>query len=505
MILIIDFGSQTTHLIGRRLTDLGVEVKIVDPDEALVQIKILKPAGIILSGGPLSVYADKAPIVDPKIFALNIPVLGICYGWQLTAKLLKGKVEYHAQEYGPTTLKIQEFTDLFYGLPDKFAVYESHGDSVVKLPKDFEILASTGSVEFAAVKHKEKKIFGVQFHPEMEHTEFGSQILQNFATRVCSLALKPKELEIDKMIAEIKEKVGSHQVIGAFSGGTDSAVAGTIVARAIGKQFIPIYVDSGLMREETLSRIKNDFPKILGIKVKVIEARQRFLKALKGVTDPEQKRKTIGKLYIDIFEEEMQKHKDVKFLLQGTTYADFIHSQGSKRSAHIKSHHNVGGLPKNMKLKLLEPLRYFYTDQVRQIGLKLGLPKSVVFQQPFPGPGHAVRILGEVTAQRLAKQVQADMIVVQELKKAGWYEKAFQCWSIMTGTKSTAVKGDGRAYAEVVAVRAVTTKDRMSAEWLQIPYEILARISTRIVNEVPDISRVVYDITSKPPATMEWE
>ncbi len=505
MILIIDFGSQTTHLIGRRLKDMGISMQIIDPDHAIGVIKTQPPAGIILSGGPASVYEPGAPSIDKQIFKMGIPILGICYGWQLMAQLLGGKVESGKKEYGPTNLVTKDFHDLFYGSPKRSVVFESHGDSVMKLPTGFIVLASTPSVEYAAVGFPIPKMYGVQFHPEVHHTRFGKQLLENFSTRICGLAVKPVRLDLQAMISEIKEKVGSKKVIGAFSGGTDSSVAGVLVARAIGKQFIPVYIDSGLMRDETLQRIKNTFPKLLGTSVRIIHAREQFLQTLKGVTDPEQKRKVIGKLYIDLFQAEASKHQDVEFLLQGTTYADFIHSQGTKRSAHIKSHHNVGGLPKDLKFKLLEPLRYFYTDEVRKIGLKLGLAKEVVFQQPFPGPGHAVRIMGEVTAERLAKQVLADSIVVEEMQKSGQYAKIFQCWSIMTGANSTAVKGDGRFYGEVIAIRIVKSKDRMTADWARVPYKVLAKLSTRLVNEVPGISRVVYDITTKPPATMEWE
>ncbi|KKQ35521.1 MAG: Glutamine-hydrolyzing GMP synthase [Microgenomates group bacterium GW2011_GWA2_37_6] len=504
-ILVVDFGSQTAHLITRRLKDLGIESQLIDPDDALKVCSKSKPSGIIFSGGPASVYEKGAPKVDPKIFSLNIPILGICYGWQLMAHLMGGEVESGNKEYGPTILTISKFDSIFYGLPKVTKVIESHGDTVEKMPAGFVEIATTETVKFAAVQNLDKKFYGVQFHPEAHHTEHGTEMLKNFATRVCNLSLNPQKLDVAEMIAEIKEKVGNKKVIGAFSGGTDSVVAGALVAKAIGKNFIPFFVDSGLMREETIDRIKNKFPKILGVPVEIISARELFLARLRGVTDPENKRKKIGALYIELFEKEMKKHKDVKYLLQGTTYADFIHSQGSKRSAHIKSHHNVGGLPKDMKLKLLEPLRYFYTDQVREIGLKIGLPKEMIFQQPFPGPGHAVRIVGEVTKERLAKQVQADMIVVEELRKSGWYKKVFQCWSVMTGINSTAVKGDGRFYGEVVAVRIVNSKDRMSAEIARVPFEVLEKIASRIVNEVPNISRVVYDITSKPPATMEWE
>lgn len=505
MILIIDFGSQTAHLIGRRLKDLGVEVALVDPDAVLVEIEKLKPAGIILSGGPASVYEKGAPTIDKKIFSLDIPVLGICYGWQLTAHLLGGEVKPMSKEYGPTKLMLKDTSDLFYGLPPTFQVFESHGDTVVKAPKGFDIIAQTRTVQFAGVRHKQKKIYGVQFHPEVEHTHHGTDLLERFATRLCNLNLNPEKIDVEAIIRHISQEVGEAKVIGAFSGGTDSAVAGTMVARAIGKQFIPVYVESGLMRDETFKRIQKVFPKIFGTKVIVVQAKQRFLKALKGVRDPEKKRKVIGKLYIDIFEEEMKKYKGVKFLLQGTTYADFIHSKGSKRSAHIKSHHNVGGLPTKMSLALLEPLRYFYTDQVREIGALLGLPQEITHQQPYPGPGHAVRIVGEITRKRLEQQVLADAIVVDELKRSGWYQKIFQCWSVMTGANSTAVKGDSRFFGEVVGLRIVTTKDRMTADWARIPHNVLAQISARIVNEVPNVSRVVYDITTKPPATMEWE
>lgn len=507
MIIIVDFGGQTAHLISRRINDFGIENELVQPDQAISYIEKSNPLGIILSGGPSSVYEKNAPTIDKKIFKLDIPILGICYGWQLTAHLLHGKVKSGKKEYGPTNLQINNYADLFYGLPQTTRVFESHGDSVFQIPPDFNILASTENVEYAAVKHSSSKIYGLQFHPEMYHTKHGNLMLKNFVTRICNIGLQPNKLDIKSMIAEIKEKVGEKKVIGAFSGGTDSAVAGALVAQAIGKQFIPVYIDSGLMREGMLERIKNDFHKILGIKIKIINARKEFLERLTGITDPELKRKTIGNLYIELFEREMKKYANVKFLLQGTTYADFIQAkgQGKKHSAHIKSHHNVGGLPEKMKLKLLEPLRYYYTDQVRKIGLKLKLPTDVVYQQPFPGPGHAVRIVGELTEQRLNQQIQADAIVVDELKKAKWFHKIFQCWSIMTGTNSTGVKGDGRFYGEVVAVRILNTKDRMTADWVRLPYVILDRISTRIVNEVPGVSRVVYDITTKPPATMEWE
>ncbi len=505
MMYIIDFGSQTCHLIGRRLTDLGIDNTIIEPENALHTIKLKLPHGIIFSGGPNSVYEKGAPSIDRSIFNLDIPILGICYGWQLTSHMLGGQVNLVKSEYGPADLRVNSFDDLFYGFPEKSTVWESHGDTVVKMPKGFVATASTHTVPFAAARHIKKQIYGVQFHPESSHTEQGSLLFENFATRICKVSLVPKKINIEEIVAQIRQKVGNANVIGAFSGGTDSAVAGALVARAIGKKFIPVYIDSGLMRADTIARIRSDFPKVLGIKVKIIHAKKEFLSVLKGVTDPEKKRKIIGGLYVKLFEQEVLKHKNATFLMQGTTYADFIHSKGTKNAAHIKSHHNVGGLPKNMKLKLLEPLKYFYTDQVRQIGELLKLPKDVVYQQPFPGPGHAVRILGEVTEDRLKKQVLADAVLVDEMKKVGWYEKVFQCWTILTNSQSTAVKGDGRFFGDVIALRVVSTKDRMSADWVDLPYDVLQKISTRIVNEVRGVSRVVYDITTKPPATMEWE
>lgn len=505
MILIVDFGSQTTHLIGRRLTDMGVKVLIVTPEDAPKSLVESKPKGIILSGGPSSVYEKGAPTLPKSFLASGIPMLGICYGWQLMAHLLGGSVKPSRKEYGPAQIQIKGESLLFSHVTSPTTVWMSHGDSVVKSPSGFVSIGSTDMVEFGAVENPKIKMYGIQFHPEVTHTERGSDMLANFVTRICNLPLKPKKIDISLMIEQIKNTVGNKIVIGAFSGGTDSAVAGALVARAIGNQFKPFYVDNGLMRDETLSRIKNVFPKLLGIPVEIISAEKEFLAVLKKVTDPEKKRKAIGKEYIMCFEKQLKKYKGAQFLMQGTTYADFIHSQGTKHSAHIKSHHNVGGLPKHMKLSLLEPLKYFYTDQVREIGALLGLPKEVTHQQPFPGPGHAVRILGEVNAMRLAKQKQADSILLDEMRKSGWYEKVFQCWTILTGTNSTAVKGDGRFYGEVVALRIVNTTDRMSVDWVYPPHELLRTISARIVNEVPEVSRVVLDITTKPPATMEWE
>jgi GMP synthase (glutamine-hydrolysing) len=509
MVLIVDFGSQTAHLIGRRLRQLGVKTEYAHPEEALDRIKNQESRirGIILSGGPASVYEKGAPFVDKAIFELGIPVLGICYGWQLTAHLLGGSVESGTKEYGPEKLELRiknHESGILQGFPDSSTVIVSHGDSVTKLPEGFINLASTKSVEFSAVINEKKKIYGVQFHPEAAHTEYGTELFKNFAL-LCGEKLEPLDLDPQKIIDEIKQTVGNSKVIMAVSGGVDSTVAAYLIGKAIGSNLIPVYVDSGLMRADTDKLVRHIFTKLIHADLVIIDARKRFLDSLKGVTDPEQKRKIIGGLYIDIFQEIADRHKDAKFLGQGTIYSDVIESKGSKHASHIKSHHNVGGLPAELKLKLLEPNRNYYKDEVRDIGRLAGLPEEVVMQQPWPGPGHAVNIMGEVTEKRLAQVMQADQIVVEEMKKAGLYEKVFECFAVMTGAYSTAVKGDGRVYAEVAAVRSYDSVDIMTAEWSRIPHEVLASISSRIVNEVPDVSRVVYDITTKPPATMRWE
>lgn len=525
MIIIVDFGSQTAHLIGRRLKELGIKVKIIQPEKILHFVQNDKSVkGIILSGGPASVYEKNATTINKKIFSLNIPILGICYGLQLTAHLLGGKVVSGRKEYGPTKLKIANCKlKIVKDLPKSFVVWMSHGDEVTKLPKGFKAIGSSIGVPFAFVENKDKKIYGLQFHPEVEHTEYGSQILKNFV-EIC-LGCHPefisgsqtKEIlkrvqhdnSVGNIINKIKKIVGEEDyVIGAVSGGVDSTVAAALTAKAIGKRFIPIYVDNGLMREGTQEYVIRIFKKI-GIKPVVIKVIGEMLGKLKKISDSEQKRKAIGNFYIKIFEREMKKllvkKIPVQYLLQGTIYSDVIESQGTRNSAKIKSHHNVGGLPKKMKIKLLEPMRNFYKDEVRAIGRKLGLPEEFVNKQPFPGPGYAVRIRGEVTAERLKMEKKADGIVLSELEKAGILPKVFLSFPVMTGAYSTAVKGDGRQFGEVVAIRVVESKDVMTSAWARLPYEILQKISSRIVNEIPGISRVVYDITTKPPATMEWE
>ncbi len=533
MISIVDFGSQTTHLIGRRIRELGTNFKILYPTEILKQAhNDRKIRGIILSGGPSSVYEKGAPTMDPEIFSLGIPILGICYGLQLTAHLLGGKVISGKKEYGPAILKFEIQNSKFEiakDLPKSFVVWMSHGDEVVKIPEGFKIIGSTEHVPYAFVEDRKRKIIGLQFHPEVEHTEYGLQIFKNFLAmcdlessseffvklkikneklKITSKNSKMDYLEIKKIQENIINTVGNSHVIGAVSGGVDSTVAATLTAKAIGKRFVPIYVDNGLMREGTKEHVLKIF-KNLGARPIVINAVGEMLKRLKGVVDSEKKRKIIGNFYIEIFErirkKLLKKKIPVEFLLQGTIYSDVIESQGTKHASKIKSHHNVGGLPKKMKIKLLEPLRNFYKDEVRQIGKVIGLPEEFINKQPFPGPGYAVRIRGEVTKKRLEQEKKADKIVLSELKNAGILDDVFLSFPVMTNAFSTAVKGDGRHFGEVIALRVVQSKDVMTSTWARLPYDVLQKISSRIVNEVSGISRVVYDITTKPPATMEWE
>ncbi|MEK7141778.1 MAG: glutamine-hydrolyzing GMP synthase [Patescibacteria group bacterium] len=510
MILIIDFGSQTAHLIGRRIKSYGVAVEIVIPKNALHAIQKNKPNGIILSGGPASVYEKEAPTIDKKIFQLGIPILGICYGWQLTAHLLGGKVVQGHREYGPTKVGIHTTTPLFENVKAKhLTVWMSHGDEVVELPVGFDYHVSTPTVKAAGVGDFERKIFGVQFHPEVEHTQEGKRILRNFVENICGLAVQERRIDVSDIIEKIRTIVAKHgsdgRAIAAVSGGVDSTVACAIIAKAIGQRFTPIYCDNGLMRVGTTEEVIHIFQNIVKVKPIILRCQNLFLMKLKGVIDPEKKRIAIGNLYIKLFEAEAKKLRDIRFLVQGTIYSDVIESQGSKHASKIKSHHNVGGLPKRMKLDLLEPVRDYYKDEVRDLGRQLGIPASVLSRQPFPGPGQAIRILGEVTKERLIKQQQADQIVLSVMKETGWYDRVFQSFPVMTGVNTTAVKGDGRVYGELVGLRIYDSSDIMTAGWTHLPYEVLQKISSRIVNEVPGVSRVVYDITTKPPATMEWE
>ncbi len=506
MILVVDFGSQTAHLISRRLEEIGVKVRIILPEEILFSIDKDKPQGIIFSGGPASVYLKNAPKIDKKIFQQHIPILGICYGQQLIAYLLGGKVKPgETKEYGPATLIINKPTPLFASVSQHSRIWMSHGDEVVSPPKGFVLLAQSESIKAAAIANEKDKIYGVQFHPEVEHTEHGLLILRNFVEKICQVKLRKKKIDIQEIIRSIKKKIGAKKAIAAVSGGLDSTLAAALVAEAIGNNLIPIHIDNGLMRQGTIVKLKKYFLGNLKIKPIILDKRKEFLQALKGKVNPEEKRKIIGELYIRIFEKEIKNYPEAQFLVQGTIYSDVIESQGSKLADKIKSHHNVAGLPADLKLSLIEPLRNFYTDQVKKIAKQMGIPRDIIEQQPHPGPGYAIRILGEVTKERLQIIQKADKIVMEEMKKAHLYQKVLHSFPVLTGAKSTAVKGDGRVFGEVVAVRAVVSKDRMTADWAKLPFALLQRISTRINNEIPQVSRVVYDITTKPPATMEWE
>ncbi|QJA06750.1 glutamine-hydrolyzing GMP synthase [Thermosulfurimonas marina] len=509
-ILVLDFGSQTTQLIARRVRELKVYSEIKPCTASVEEIRAFAPKGIILSGGPSSVYDQGAPTVSPEIFDLGVPILGICYGMQLMAHLLGGRVERSLKrEYGPAQLRILSTEDLFYGLdPGRtYRVWMSHGDRLEELPPGFVSLAESENSPYAAMRHTQKPLFGVQFHPEVAHTEIGREVLANFVLRICGCSPTwTMESFIESAVREIREKVGPEErVVCALSGGIDSTVTALLVHRAIGERLVPIFVNNGVLRknepEEVLELMGS-----LGLKVRYVDASQKFLERLRGVTDPEEKRRIIGHTFIEVFEEEARKIGNVRWLAQGTLYPDVIESVSFKGpSATIKTHHNVGGLPERMQLKLLEPLRELFKDEVREIARELGLPQKVVWRQPFPGPGLAIRILGEVTEERLAILREADAIVTEEMLESGWYYKVWQSFAVLVPVKTVGVMGDYRTYEYVVAIRCVESQDAMTADWVRLPYDLLARLSNRIINEVQGVNRVVYDISSKPPATIEWE
>src|SRR3989338_7285161 len=519
MILILDFGSQTAHLISRRIRDLGIDVEVIKQEAFLLEIKKQTPRAIIPSGGPSSVYEKNAPTIDPKLFDLGIPILGICYGQQLMGHLLPGgkTVKDKQREDGPATFIVDRPCILFEGMSPHSRVWMSHGDSVVSVPDGFEVTGHSESIAIASIQNDKKKIYGVQFHPEVVHTKHGQLVLRNFVEKVCGLKGARKIVDVDGIVNDIKKTVGKHLVLAAVSGGVDSTVAAALVAKAVGKQLTVVYCDNGLMRWGTADEVRDIFEKKLKVDLRIVDCKELFLKNLKGIIDPEQKRKIIGSLYIKLFERETRKvnpaetgfkpvsTRNVEFLVQGTIYSDVIESKGTKHAEKIKSHHNVGGLPEKMNLKLLEPMRNFYKDEVRKIGKLVGLPKKYTHKQVFPGPGQAIRIIGEITPERLERQQKTDKIVLEEIKKEGYYYKVYMSFPISTGAKSTSVKGDGRFYGEVVALRIIESQDVMTTVWSRLPYDLLQRIVSRITNEVPGISRVVYDITTKPPATMEWE
>ncbi|MCX5869375.1 MAG: glutamine-hydrolyzing GMP synthase [Deltaproteobacteria bacterium] len=509
-ILILDFGSQTTQLIARRIREQKVYCEIHPYSTSLDKIKALAPAGIILSGGPASVYDSDAPLSDPALFELGLPILGICYGAQLMIQQLGGKVEKaEKREFGKADLSVQNTSGLFAGLetsPVHHQVWMSHGDRVEVAPEGFEATATSNHSPFAALRHKEKPFVAVQFHPEVAHTLIGTDILRNFIFGLCNCQPDwTMHSFIESTVQAIRNKVGTSKVICALSGGVDSSVTAALIHRAIGDQLTCIYVNNGLMRIGETESILRFFKEKTKLKLIDVEATDFFLGELAGVVDPEIKRKRIGLGFIQIFEEEARKLGEVNYLAQGTLYPDVIESVSFRGEAPIKSHHNVGGLPEIMKLDLIEPLRELFKDEVRELGLELGLPEEAIYRQPFPGPGLGIRIMGEVSRERLEILRQADVIVLEEMKKSGWYRKVWQSFAVLLPIQTVGVMGDGRTYENVIALRAVDSKDAMTADWSKLPYELLGSISSRIINEVRGVNRVVFDISSKPPATIEWE
>jgi GMP synthase (glutamine-hydrolysing) len=509
-VVVLDFGGQTAQLIARRVRELNVYSELLPFDTPWAEIARRQPKAVILSGGPMSVYEDGAPHPDPQIWKdADVPVLGICYGVQLMAYHLGGDVVPGTKrEYGPATISITTEDSLFRGLDREQPVWMSHGDTIVSPPPGFLPLANSPSSPFAGLADHDRRMYGIQFHPEVIHTPAGRDILRNFVIGIASARPTWTSASfVDTTVDDIRARVGEGKVICALSGGVDSAVAATLVHRAVGDQLTCIYVDHGLMRKRESELLRQTFEQNLGMNLVMVDARERFLRRLAGVEDPEDKRRIIGDEFIRVFEEEAAKIGQIDFLTQGTLYPDVIESATpeTKAAQKIKTHHNVGGLPADMKFQLIEPLRYLFKDEVRAVGLELGLPEQMVHRQPFPGPGLAIRILGEVTAERLDTLREADWIVIDEIKAAGLYRSLWQSFAILTPVRSVGVMGDGRTYANVVAVRAVTSEDGMTADWAKLPYDVLAKISSRIVNEVPGVNRVVYDISSKPPATIEWE
>ncbi|HPE07510.1 MAG TPA: glutamine-hydrolyzing GMP synthase [Smithellaceae bacterium] len=509
MILIIDFGSQYNQLIARRVREHHVYCQIEPPDISLAAIRALEPEGIVLSGGPASIYSKGSPRVDRGIFELGIPVLGICYGLQYMVDSLGGKVLGSTKrEYGFAELFVKKQKGMFSGVEKKTQCWMSHGDSIGTLPEGFSITASTSNTKVAAAENVKRHFYGLQFHPEVVHTQAGKKMLANFLFEIChckkSWSMKSF---VNHAVDEIRQQVGSEKVILGLSGGVDSSVAAVLLHKAIGKQLTCVFVDNGVLRAGEAERVIGMFKKHLQINLHFARSGKLFLKKLKGVTDPEKKRKIIGRTFIEVFDAEARKIKNVKFLAQGTLYPDLIESRSAfgGPSAVIKSHHNVGGLPKIMKLQLIEPLKHLFKDEVRLLGKELGLADDVVWRQPFPGPGLAIRIIGDVNSQRLSVLRKADTILMEEIRAANLYYKLWQSFTVMLPLKSVGIMGDQRTYENIVAIRAVTSDDAMTADWARLPQDLLARVSTRIINEVRGINRVVYDISSKPPSTIEWE
>lgn len=511
MILVLDFGSQYTQLIARRIRELDVYSEIQPYNYPAEKLRSLNPRGIILSGSPSSIYDKKAPFPSKEVFSLGVPVLGICYGLQVIASLFKGRVENSEhREYGFAELGVKSGDPFVNGLKEKEAVWMSHGDKLTAMPKGFEVLAKTANSQYAAIADKSRRIYGVQFHPEVAHTSCGKQLLKNFVLDICGAARDwTAESYINQAVRQIQNEAGGEKILCAVSGGVDSTVAAFLISRAVGKNLVPVFVNNGVLRLKEEKKVVAMF-KNIGIKVNYINAEKGFLTRLKGITDPERKRKIIGNYFIEVFEtfaKKMEKkYGRFKFLAQGTLYPDLIESVSvNGPSVTIKSHHNVGGLPAKMKLKLIEPLRSLFKDEVREIGRKMGISEDVLMRQPFPGPGLAVRILGEITRERLSVLKKADNIIVEEIKKAKLYHSIWQSFGVLLPVKTVGVMGDKRTYENVIALRAVNSRDGMTAEWVKLPHLLLNTISSRVINEVKGVNRVVYDISNKPPATIEWE
>jgi GMP synthase (glutamine-hydrolysing) len=508
-IAVLDFGSQYTQVIARRIRECQVYSKIYHFSTPAEQLSAEGVIGIVLSGGPSSVFAKDAPLPDPKIFELGVPILGICYGLQLMGHLLGGKVaKGERREYGHGTLSIKRRGKLFKGLPSKLRVWNSHGDKMIRLPKGFEATGSTENSPFAVIEDRSRGFYAIQFHPEVFHTERGTDVLRNFLVGVCGAAQDWTTKDfIQHAVEQIKEAVGSSRVILGLSGGVDSSVAAALIHKAIGRQLTCVFVDNGLLRKGERRYVEELYKKHFRIDLRVVDASALFLRKLRGVGEPERKRKIIGRTFVEVFEKSLRKIGHADFLAQGTLYPDIIESVaiGNNPAALIKSHHNVGGLPARMRLKLLEPLRELFKDEVRRVGSELGLPKEVVWRQPFPGPGLGVRVIGPISPGHLEVLREADAILQEEMLESGWYWKVWQSFCVFLPVKSVGVIGDERNYAHVIALRIVESIDAMTADWTRLPYDLIQKISGRITNEVRGVSRVVYDVSSKPPATIEWE